>query len=299
MKDRKLLVIFHIYYHEHVDYYLDKIKNINGCEWDLLVTYVAYSSVTEQKVRAIKPNASFFEVDNVGYDVWPFIRVMQEKDLSGYDYVLKIHTKSVSRNGRDKLNGILVNGTVWRDLLVDALLKSPERFRRCLRKISCNPKCGVLCSYEFIIKVENILPEDTFLLEDEEMRIGIDLSADKFCAGTIFLARVDALKRLKTIEFTRDMWVGELRSGARGTLAHVYERIVCLLVREAGYKVCAISSSTKTTIVAFFNKLFRPLPKLIFSLERVRERHGNVVTCPKYLTVLGLRFKVDDKMIDE
>ena len=65
MKDRKLLVIFHIYYHEHVDYYLDKIKNINGCEWDLLVTYVAYSSETEQKVRAIKPNASFFEVDNL------------------------------------------------------------------------------------------------------------------------------------------------------------------------------------------------------------------------------------------
>lgn len=294
MKDTRLLVTFHVFYHDQVDYFIDKLKNISGCSWDLVVTYVAHSQKMENKIRRFKSDARFVEVENMGYDVWPFIRVIKEVDFLQYDYVLKLHTKSISRQGKDRVNSILVNGTVWRDLLVDALLKSPSRFQRCLDVFANDPKCGILCSYEFCKFIEPLLPEETFLLEEETERIGMEIKSNKFCAGTIFLARPAALAGLLEIPFTTDMWMGELKSASRGSLGHVYERILSLIVYNAGYRLVGIPSHKYTALKAFVNKTSTPVTKWVFSLGRVREGKGVDSKCPKYLTVLGRKFKIDD-----
>ncbi len=294
MKETRLLVTFHVFYHDQVDYFINKLGNISGCSWDLVVTYVEHSHKMEDKIRKFKPDARFFEVENMGYDVWPFIRVIRDVDFLQYDYVLKLHTKSISRQGKDRVNSILVNGTVWRDLLVDAILKSPSRFQRCLDIFAKNPKCGLLCSYEFCKLIEPILPEETFLLEEEAERIGMEIMSNKFCAGTIFLARPAALAGLLDISFTTEMWIGELKSASRGTLGHVYERIISLIVYNAGYKMVGIPAHMRSALKAFFNKNTSSLSKWIFSMGRVREGKGADGGCPKYLTVFGLRFKIDE-----
>lgn len=52
---KKLLVIFHIYYHEQIDYFIDKLCNINGIDWDLFITYTSESEETISKLRKLKP----------------------------------------------------------------------------------------------------------------------------------------------------------------------------------------------------------------------------------------------------
>ena len=81
----RLLVHLHIYYHNQVDYFIGKMKNITDCEWDLLVTFSEYDSQTEALIKEFKPSAAFLKVENVGYDVWPFISVLKKIDFSRYD----------------------------------------------------------------------------------------------------------------------------------------------------------------------------------------------------------------------
>ncbi len=52
----RVLVLLHIYYEEQIDYYLDKLRNIAGCEWDLTVTGNSLGKYIYMKVkRCIQP----------------------------------------------------------------------------------------------------------------------------------------------------------------------------------------------------------------------------------------------------
>ena len=116
----KLLTVLHVFYHEQVDYFIDKLMNINGIDWDLVVTYSSYSAETEAKLKDFKPDVKMVQVGNAGYDVWPFIQVIQNVDFSEYDYVLKLHTKGQSKQ---RLNGLNFKEWLWRDLLVNAIFR--------------------------------------------------------------------------------------------------------------------------------------------------------------------------------
>ena len=90
----RLLVHLHIYYHDQTEYFVGKLANINGCDWDLYVTMNNLNPVTMSLVRAVKPDAHFVETDNIGYDIWPFISIIKSVNLADYDLVMKLHTKS-------------------------------------------------------------------------------------------------------------------------------------------------------------------------------------------------------------
>lgn len=281
----KLLTVLHIFYHEQVDYFIDKLSNVNGIDWDLVVTYSSYSAETEAKLRDFKPDLMMVEVGNAGYDVWPFIQVIQNVDFSEYDYVMKLHTKGQSKQ---RLNGLHFKEWLWRDLLVNAILRSKKRFASCINLLEKSPDVGMLCSYELYKDMEGVLPEESDMLKEEVERISLDICEGSFCAGTMFLARLDAFKRLKDIEFTDELWGNLNKSHGSGTLAHVYERILCLMVVAEGYKIDMKLGSKKSSSSVFFKKNISPVFKSIFSLDR--DPH----TYDKYLTLLGVKMKLEE-----
>ena len=89
----RLLVHFHIYYLQHVDYFLGMMKNINSVRWDLFVTSPHIDEATENKIKEFKPDARIEHVPNEGYDIWPFIYMVKSICLEDYDCILKLHTK--------------------------------------------------------------------------------------------------------------------------------------------------------------------------------------------------------------
>lgn len=279
----KLLTVLHVFYHEQVDYFIDKLSNINGIDWDLVVTYSSYSSETEAKLRDFKPDVKMVQVGNAGYDVWPFIQVIQTVDFSEYDYVLKLHTKGQSKQ---RLNGVNFNEWLWRDLLVNAILRSRKRFTSCIDILEKQQDVGMICSYELFKDMDGVLPEESDMLQEEAERISMELSDGSFCAGTMFLARLDAFKKLKDIEFTDELWGNLNKSHGNGTLAHVYERILCLMVADAGYKIEVKLGSKKAGSSVFFKKKVSPVFKYIFNLDR------DPKSLDKYLTLLGLKVKI-------
>ena len=59
---KRLLVVLHVYYHEQVDWFIDRLSNIAGCEWDLIVTFSEDSLKSRRKFQSFKPDARFLVV---------------------------------------------------------------------------------------------------------------------------------------------------------------------------------------------------------------------------------------------
>ena len=278
MENMKLLVHFHVYYHDQVDYFIEKMSNINGCDWDLYVTMSEMNPETVGKLRQFKPSAVFIKIENLGYDVWPFIKLMKENDLESYDIVLKLHTKAFCvRHIRKK--GRSVYGFRWRDELVNSLLGTKGNFTDILGLFLRDPKAGMVCSDWLYIKLSKGLPEDLSRLKNELDRIGLANVGNRFCAGTMFMARTSAYMFLKTAEISADMFDPESDSGMIGSVAHVYERILSMAPVAAGYSVKTVSTSRLFSIYTRIAGLLQPAAEQIFSISRIRENRD------KYLTV--------------
>lgn len=284
----RLLVHFHIYYHDQVEYFIGKMKNISGCDWDLLVTFSDRSVFTENLIKEFKPDAQFLQVENAGYDVWPFISVLKTIDFNRYDYTLKLHTKNVSP-AKNRINGLVLRNEAWRNILVDSVLADRSQFSKCLDLLERSPRCGIVSAYEMSKRRSKGLPEDLSALEKEARRIGVTVLDGEFVAGTMFLARLDAFRLLRDAEISVDMFnVHKSESHSRGSLAHVYERLLVFAVYSSGYEGALVKTGFCSSSKVFLHKIISPVVKYIFSIERVGEGEDE----HKVLTVLAVPIRM-------
>ena len=282
----KVLVIFHVYYQDQVPYFMDKLSSVTGCEWDLIVSMSCPNPLTEERVRAVKPDARFVMVENVGYDIWPFMSVISSVDLDAYDIVLKLHTKHSTENHKVRINGVHMKGYMWRDTLVDALLGSPEQFSQVLAIFRDHPDAGMVCSGKLYCKME--FREDHDLLDRELEMLGLETTERRFCVGTMFAIRPSLLKVIAEQGFSAIFFPPITASNAGGTPAHVYERVFSLLAPAQGMKVYTTGTDAEFTRKQRIRKVLKPILSFLFSLDREGEHAA------KYLTIFGLKFKLDD-----
>lgn len=284
----RLLVHFHIYYHDQVEFFIEKMKNIVGCEWDLLVTYSEGSDQTEALIRGFKPDAEFLQVENAGYDVWPFIKVLKTVDFDKYDYILKLHTKNVSPT-KNRINGLSLRNERWRNILVDSILADSEQFTKCFNILKNDSKCGIVCAYELSKRRSMGLPEDLSALENEAERIGVSTLSGKFVSGTMFLARLDSFRVIKDADLEVEAFAKhKAASHSTGSLAHVYERLMVFAVYSAGYEAALVNTYLKTSVQVFLHRFFSPVFKRVFSIERIGEGDDE----HKRLTVMAVPIRM-------
>lgn len=276
----KVLVILHLFYEDQLAWFLDKIANIHGCEWDLLVTGPAFSDASVAAIRAFRSDARFLSCENVGYDVWPFLHAFQTVSPDDYDWILKLHTKSNTGKHKIRINGVHLTGFMWRDILVDALLESPARWQEVLG--ACQKSdCGMVCSRKLYAKLN--FKEDNGLLDDELRRIGLTTDERRFCVGTMFLLRSSLLKALPLQDFRAEQFPKESASNSGGSLAHIYERVLSLLAPSRGYKVYTTGSDVTYERRQRIRRITKPVLEFLFSIDRKGE-DGR-----KYLTLLGIQ----------
>ncbi len=283
---RKVLVQFHVYYHDQTDYFIEKLRNINGCEWDLYVTMNRHDATTEKKLTDFKPDVKIIQVENRGYDLWPFMKVIKSVNLDDYDYILKLHTKNGDCR-TNRINGLGLKNYEWRNELVNSLLKSPVLFRKLLDTFEKRPEVGLICSHLLYKKVSEGLPEDLSELDRELDRLGLDVKERKFCAGTIFMART---RPYKLFQDNKAVSLGTFSEQSRthsiGSMAHVYERILTMAVSAAGYKVHPVIIDWPKSLYVILERRVDPVIQQIFSIQRLGEDRIKV------LTILGIHFRL-------
>ena len=90
---KPILVHCHIYYPEMWDELKVCIKNITPFPYDMFVTMVEEHSEIISDIKTTFSNAKIEIVENRGYDVGPFVHMINNVDLDQSSYVVKIHTK--------------------------------------------------------------------------------------------------------------------------------------------------------------------------------------------------------------
>ena len=287
----RLLVHLHIHYYDQIDYFIEKLANISGVDWDLFVTEAQHNSNIEKAFNRLGIKPYYLETENIGYDIWPFIVVIKSIKIDDYDLVMKLHTKN-KRETEARINGFSLKGYLWRNELIDSLLSSKTHFLKLLDLFVQDKRLGLVCSDWLYVKKSNNRREDLSMLQNEIKRLGFEHTSDYFCAGTMFMARIYLFQFLQSEKISSCLFAGEARTEASGpssSMAHVYERILSMVPSEYSYTVKTIVTNRFRSACIRFTDLIGPIIKWVFSISRIEEDRI------KYLIVCGIRFKLHRK----
>ena len=279
MKNKKVLVHLHLYYHDQIDFMIKKLNNINNCDWDLYVTFNTENLSSNKKLLKLKPDVHLIKVDNTGYDVWPFIQIMKLVNLNDYSYILKIHTKN--KSSMKYIKDYKATGYWWRDQLINSLIGSKNKFKKNLNILDNNPAIGMLCSEVFLFETEDQLPEDTYMLDNELKLLNFKTKSRKFCAGTMFMARAEIYNFLKQDIINKLRFEPSEGSSSNTSLAHTYERILSLAVDEFGFNIYPVKNYK-----LYFKLQLKQILETIFSIKNTKFYSGR----QKDITILGKKF---------
>lgn len=284
---KRLLVHLHLYYAAQCDYFVEKLQNISGCEWKLFVTMPVYYKKEAEILKNAHEQTEIIITENYGADIWPFIKLIHKTDLNEYDYILKLHTKSYNPNG-SRVNGIWYKGYEWRNAMVESYLKDDSTFLHAIRMLEESPKNGMVCNPLFYKVISEGTPEDTILLQKELKRLNLHVSNRHYCIGSIFLARSNAYKLLQTPLINVNLFKDKFISHKHGSKAHVYERIISLVIYASGMKiVCLKGHPLKTLYIKLIIEKIQPFMEKIFSIKR----YG--AECRKIMTIFGIKIPLE------
>lgn len=235
-------VIVHVFYPEFWPELARCIRNIGG-DREIFVTYSDEASVAG--ARRDFPEARFVRCENRGYDVWPFLKVLQDLDLPAYDLVVKLHTK------RDidqdlALNHAWLADARWRELLL-SFVRTPANWRRTLRKLA-EPGVGMVADRRLVFDRNVTGPKFAATFDRAKAELerlsGRAIADGLYVAGTMFAARAEALAPLRLWRHAAEDF--EAYGGhERETHAHVMERTLGLSVSAAGLRIAAFNGSVE------------------------------------------------------
>lgn len=234
-KTERVLVHLHVYYNNQIDFFIKRLKNIDGCDWDLYVTYVNENKKVFDKIRKFKKDTVFIKVENCGYDIYPFLQVLRTVNLNKYDYILKLHTKNYQAK-EPYWHG---KGWHWRNVLTNSVLGSKKQFKKCLNVLNSH-KVGELGSCETLVYMGNSAPEDTSMYEDVCKSLDVPTTKGHFIAGSMFMVKAKLMEVIRDLPYQHDDFSKSEHTGDKATLAHVIERLLGVLVEKQGYEIVGV-----------------------------------------------------------
>ena len=231
------------------------IHNIEPHPFKLFVTMVEKHPDIWDDILIDFPNAHIEVVENRGYDIGPFVHIINQVNLDDYSYVVKLHTKRDIPSKTDTINDLLLHGPIWRDKLLSPF-KNKEIFAKYISAFDTNKTIGMQAHYTLMVR--NDRDEDFSTLK--KIKIFMRKYAQKsisysFIAGTMFIARANIFKRIQQFHLS----LSDFQTPAKreGELAHVMERIMGYIVYRSGY-VC-FDGNTSDELQ---NKFQKSLPKI-------------------------------------
>lgn len=227
--EKSLAVIIHAFYLDVLEEFLIEIKK-NSSKLKVKI-YVSVPFGNTDAARAML-NASKFdyiltEVQNLGRDVLPFIKLCRMAAKDGFPLILKLHTKK-SKHRED--------GDQWRNELLQKLVGNGELFRN-HQNIIRDQSIGILCPSGHLVPLKNHWGGNAEHCATLAARLGYEFEEIidmKFAAGTMFFAQTKAILPILNLAIDDEDFDEELGQ-TDGTFAHALERIFTVNVRQLGW----------------------------------------------------------------
>lgn len=242
-KSKRLVVVVHAFYIEELNKIVHRLEML-PIEYDLIITTpvreVFEFSISLKPVRTQR--IVVFQIDNVGRDIGPFLRLIRSRILNKYSVGLKLHTKKSTYSPL---------GEKWAETLLTGLLRSESQIQKTIEAIE-NGDVGISGDKtQFLSDGTKYWGENRSQVEQIRQVLGIDKALDYdlgFFAGSMFWFNPKAFKPLGKIRvgvFGR--FAFDVESGQRdGTLAHSIERIFADICISGGYSVSDVRSPSKS-----------------------------------------------------
>lgn len=239
----------HLAVHVHL-YYVEQWPELMAClcnikpQWrDLFVTLTKDDPAVEQAILAFDPSSTIKTVENCGFDLGPFIDVVNNMNLDDYDYIVKLHTKrTVSRD--TYLNCYRMGGTRWKNNLL-SFVKTERNFLKTLACFEMSDKVGMIGAEKCIMTNEKEQMDAIFAMD---MFKWLDLGRcrKEFVAGTMFIVRAPLLKVFQNKVQLKD-FAPTVR--VEVTPAHGFERALGYLVSFQGKELLGTDLRHNLTIL--------------------------------------------------
>ncbi len=232
-KGPKILVIMHIYYEDMCEELLSKLSNIKEYDFDLIATCHYFSPKLKNQIRAFKEDTTFIEVENVGYDLWPFFKALQSVDLDDYKYLIKIHTKrDITGDTAIIDNRFFFRGSKWREYLL-SFMASKKAFDSCMSAFESDDTLGMVNNYRLFdtTREDSHDPHQKQCFDRAKMLIEkcglLPTPSDKitYVAGTMFMVKAELFKPLLNLNLIASDFSKADRSN-ENDFAHALERFL-------------------------------------------------------------------------
>jgi len=276
----KILVVTHLFYLDMWEEIKNKLSNIKALnhEVDYCFTLVELNDDIKAKIELFDNKARIFQFENRGYDIGPFIDLLNHVNLDSYDLVVKLHTK------RDFKENISLNyhnfkGSEWRDAAFQ-FLDTKKNIETVIDKFLIFNHLGMVSNYKLICGKDMCYGIDLVnKSKDMLLKTKLSLKRFEFVAGSIFICRARLLKPILRLNLNINNF--EKSSSIRGNnIAYTIERLFGLLVSAQGYQLKDVLSSP---IIKFLDSA--NLRKTLFLIKKfilywtidISGRNDNVV----------------------
>ena len=277
---KPILIHCHIFYPELWAELKQCILNVSPYPFEIFVTMVQKYPDLEKDILKTFPKAHIEVVANRGYDIGPFIYVLNKINLDKYSYVIKLHTKRDMPVG-SMLGLMNVEGKKWREYAL-SFLKNPETFDKTIKAFMQNKKLGMHGDYHLIMDQELYDEESAQKAQGLISKLKFKNRIPTFVAGTMFMVRSQLLKPVQDLKIKISNFERPDNQHRKTTFAHVIERFFGYLVGAQSYAICDVASAFQYR-GWFWNKI-RKLG--LFLYRRKLDKKGNLRIRLLFLTFL-------------
>lgn len=278
---KPIIVCVHLFYPEMWPELKKSVLNVANYPFELYVTMVEHDLDVKDDILKTFPQAHIQIVENRGYDLGPFIEVLNQVNLEKYSYVVKLHTKRDVRLGT-YLGAFDVSGSKWRRYLLN-FCATKENFEKTIQAFEQNPRLGMAADFRILSKNKksSIIAHQQALALLE--KLNLETKSFTFVAGTMFICCAKLLKPLQKLKLKL--------SDFETSSAHVHDaKLAHALERFFGYMVTAQNFEIRDALAPSISrlKLFQGYFKKFLFYKRMN-RKGYVVYKICGLPVLKLK----------
>lgn len=252
---KPILVHLHIYYEYLYAELKQCLHNISSfSDIELYVTLPKHMPEIENDIKSSFSKAKIIIVENLGYDVAPFVDVLSRVNLDNYSYIIKLHTK---RDVPSSASRFWFKGAKWRNMLLK-FVKTKENFKRVLNRFENDRTIG---KHGPVTSTFNFITDDKIGHKESKKFIQNNISKNsiyyRFVAGTMFMVRSEILKPIQNLNLKYSDFDMPDASHEDCQLAHKLERTFGYLVYNSGYKIkdCTISPFKNFLITSYMNTI--------------------------------------------
>jgi lipopolysaccharide biosynthesis protein len=239
---RSGVIVCHLFYMEAIPEILRLIRPLSGL-FDVIFTIGGgVDREVPEELRSL-PNCQIFRFENMGRDIRPFLCLLEDGVLDGYDFICKIHEKLSKKAGAR--SGV---GELWRRLMYSDLLGSAAALVSVLNRLESNADIGMIGPAAYRCPGRVFSKKARFGGNEQAVRSLMGFMnieepdrVPDFFAGSMFWIRREALEPIRGLKLANTYFEPE-RGLLDGAPEHAVERLFGASVVKAGFRIEDVES---------------------------------------------------------